>query len=207
MQTNAVRWGLLALFSDGPKYGYQLRTEFDARTGGTWALNVGQIYTTLERLHRDELIASIGENSGGRTVYAITAKGAAELAGWFEAPVAPAERQRSELAIKLIIAVSTPQVDVTAIIQRQRAASMELIRDYTTLRRKADKSTDLAWLLMLDHLVFSVESDIRWLDHVEASVLRDGRKQRLGNAPDQPADDEPLSASQLRVATTGRGLA
>ncbi|MFI5492382.1 PadR family transcriptional regulator [Actinoplanes sp. NPDC051859] len=206
MQRNAVRWGLLALFSDGPKYGYQLRTEFDVRTGGTWALNVGQIYATLDRLHRDGLVEAVGENSSGRTVYAITAQGKAELAQWFEAPVPPAERQRSELAIKLIIAVSTPQVDVAAIIQRQRAASMELIRDYTRLRRNADKTTDMAWLLMLDHMVFSVESDMRWLDHVEASVLRDGRKQRLVTTTSQPANEE-VSVDQREAATTGTEVA
>ena len=49
----SVKFGLLALFADGPKYGYQLRTDFEARTGGTWPVNVGQVYTTLERLERD----------------------------------------------------------------------------------------------------------------------------------------------------------
>jgi DNA-binding PadR family transcriptional regulator len=49
----SVRHALLALLSEGPKYGLQLREEFEARTGEVWPLNVGQVYTTLQRLERD----------------------------------------------------------------------------------------------------------------------------------------------------------
>ncbi|GAA3780397.1 helix-turn-helix transcriptional regulator [Plantactinospora mayteni] len=182
MQRNAVRWGLLALFADGPKYGYQLRTEFDARTGGTWALNVGQLYTTLERLDRDGLVEAVGTNDEGRTIYAITDRGRTALAEWFATPVTDTERPRSELAIKLGMAAATAGVDVAAVVQAQRTESMRQMRDLTDLRRRADQQDDLAWLLLLDHLVFGLESEIRWLDHVEATVLR-RRTRRPGPTP------------------------
>ena len=54
----SVRHALLALLSEGPKYGLQLRQEFEARTGQVWPLNVGQVYTTLQRLERDGLVES-----------------------------------------------------------------------------------------------------------------------------------------------------
>ena len=54
----SVRHALLALLSEGPKYGLQLREEFEARTGEVWPLNVGQVYTTLQRLERDGLVES-----------------------------------------------------------------------------------------------------------------------------------------------------
>lgn len=65
----SIRQGLLALLEPGPKYGYQLRTEFEARTGGTWPLNVGQVYTTLDRLERDGLVRSVATDAEGRTTY------------------------------------------------------------------------------------------------------------------------------------------
>jgi DNA-binding PadR family transcriptional regulator len=52
----SVREGLLALLAEGPRNGHQLKIEFEAVTGGVWPLNVGQVYTTLDRLAR--LIAS-----------------------------------------------------------------------------------------------------------------------------------------------------
>src|SRR6266851_4891752 len=54
----SIRHALLALLSEGPKYGLQLREEFEARTGEVWPLNVGQVYTTLQRLERDGLAES-----------------------------------------------------------------------------------------------------------------------------------------------------
>jgi len=54
----SVRHALLAFLSEGPKYGLQLRQEFEKSTGDVWPLNVGQVYTTLQRLERDELIES-----------------------------------------------------------------------------------------------------------------------------------------------------
>jgi DNA-binding PadR family transcriptional regulator len=175
MQRNAVRWGLLALFADGPKYGYQLRTEFDARTGGTWALNVGQIYTTLDRLARDGYVEPAGSNDDGRDVFAITEQGRAALAQWFATPVTDTDRPRSELAIKLSMAAVDPGVDVAAVVQAQRTESMRQLRDHTDLRRRAG-ADDLSWLLLLDHLIFGLESEMRWLDHVEATVLRHARR-------------------------------
>jgi DNA-binding PadR family transcriptional regulator len=42
----SVPHALLALLSEGPKFGLQLREEFEARTGEVWPLNVGQVYAT-----------------------------------------------------------------------------------------------------------------------------------------------------------------
>ena len=52
----SVRHALLALLSEGPKYGLQLREEFEARTGEVWPLNVGQVYQTLQRLAPDRVL-------------------------------------------------------------------------------------------------------------------------------------------------------
>src|SRR5260221_12276236 len=76
----SVRHALLALLSEGPKYGLQLRHEFEERTGEVWPLNVGQVYTTLQRLERDGLVTSDSEDDAGpQKSFRITAEGAVEL--------------------------------------------------------------------------------------------------------------------------------
>ena len=69
----SVRHALLALLSEGPKYGLQLRQEFEARTGEVWPLNVGQVYTTLQRLERDGLVEAEEADDGPQQGYSITA--------------------------------------------------------------------------------------------------------------------------------------
>ena len=176
----SVKQALLALLEEGPMYGYQLRSEFEQRTGSTWPLNVGQVYSTLSRLERDELVAAGGEDGEGHVVYTITEAGRAEVAAWFTTPVARTQPPRDELAIKLALAVTVPGVDVGAVIQQQRSATMSALQDYTRLKTSA---SDLAWSLVLDSLVFTAEAEIRWLDHCEAR-LRRARSERPVPAAD-----------------------
>src|SRR4051812_8524247 len=102
----SVRSGLLALLAQQPMYGYQLRQEFEARTGGTWPLNIGQVYTTLNRLQRDGLVAEAGVRADGSTVYDLTDEGRTEVARWWATPVERSGPSRDELAIKLALAVT-----------------------------------------------------------------------------------------------------
>nr|BFF24195.1 hypothetical protein GCM10025732_21600 [Glycomyces mayteni] len=105
----SVKHSLLALLERGPAYGYQLRSAFESATGNTWPLNIGQVYTTLNRLERDELVEALPENDSGQRPYRITDSGRRHLAGWFASPVQAADRPRDELTIKLALAVTTPE--------------------------------------------------------------------------------------------------
>ncbi|MGN6250881.1 MAG: PadR family transcriptional regulator [Marmoricola sp.] len=193
----SVKHALLALLEQGPMYGYQLRSEFESRTGATWPLNVGQVYTTLSRLERDGLVAAEGDDGEGHVVYRITETGRVAVGAWFEEPVGRAQPPRDELAIKLAIAVTLPGVDVAGIIQRQRSATMSALQDYMRLKRESGPD-DLAWSLVLDSLVFAAEAEVRWLDHCEARVRRQSRR----TAPGAAGPGASLAAG--RAAATGR---
>jgi DNA-binding PadR family transcriptional regulator len=168
----SVKHGLLALLQRSPMHGYQLRVAFEECTGGTWPLNIGQVYTTLSRLERDELVRPLPGNDAGQRPYEITDAGRADLAAWFASPVSRGDRPRDELAIKLALALTTSGVDVGAIVQTQRTATMRTLQEYTRLKAAARQSTDLSWLLVLDAMLFQAEAEVRWLDHCEASLVR-----------------------------------
>ena len=184
----SIRHGLLALLEREPMYGYQLRTEFDSTTGSTWPLNVGQVYTTLARLERDGLVSPGEEDADGRVRYAITDAGRAELQGWFSTPVVSSDRPRDELAIKLALAVTVPGVDVGAVIQAQRTATMTAMQDLTRLKKAG--VDDLSWMLVLESMRFQLEAEIRWLDHCETSLARAGGSRRTSD----PTASSPTGA-------------
>jgi len=194
----SVRNALLALLEQGPRYGYQLRAEFEERTGGTWPLNVGQVYTTLSRLERDGFVEGRGEDDEGHVVYVVTAAGRDEVAAWFGSPVPRTQPPREELAIKLALAVTVPGVDVGAVIQQQRSATMTALQDYTRLKRRAtgDEPGELAWGLVLDSLVFNAEAEIRWLDHCEARLRR--AADRSSVAPLEPTSVAGAETTEVR---------
>lgn len=194
----SVRQALLALLEQEPMYGYQLRLAFEQRTGSTWPLNVGQVYTTLTRLERDGLVEEAGEDADGRAVYRLTGAGHEEVAAWFTTPVARTQPPRDELAIKLALAVSVPGVDIGTVIQQQRSATMSALQDYTRLKRRAAGDADLAWSLVLDSLIFSAEAEMRWLDHCEARLRRAALEREGGQSrarsPTTVDDDAEKSA-------------
>ncbi len=180
----SVKHGLLALLTEGPAYGAQLRTMWLARTGESWPLNVGQVYTTLGRLERDGLVAADGgPDEEGRIAYRLTDTGHEEVHGWWASPVASTEVPRDELAIKLALAVSVPGVDLAALVQRQRVASMTRLRALTREKASAEDAVEAATrnggggdggvgemsrLLVIERLIYTTEAELTWLDQVEA---------------------------------------
>ena len=151
----SIRQGILALLSEQPMHGYQLRQQFEQRTGGTWPLNIGQVYTTVQRLVRDGLVepvpapgtaddvadAGVAASSAADAVSAasverfrLTRSGRQEIAHWWRTPVDRGAPARDELVIKLALAVTAPGIDARDVIQAQRTETMRALRDYTRLK-------------------------------------------------------------------------
>ncbi len=204
----SIRHAVLTLLDEQPQHGYHLKAEFERRTGGTWPLNVGQVYTTLQRLERDGLVAAHEPGTDGSVVYEITPHGHSAVAEWWGATVDRAAPTRDELTIKVALAVATPGVDVAAILRRQRTASLQLLQALN--RARAGAGDDLAWLLVLDRLSFDAQAEAQWLDHVEATLRRrpapTSRTGRTGAAGGTTAaGSRPAVETTARVETTTTG--
>ena len=177
----SIRHALLALLSEGPKYGLQLREEFEARTGDVWPLNVGQVYTTLQRLERDGLVESDDDSEAGpQKGFRITADGAEELAGWLRTPPDLGSPPRDELVIKILVAVRVPGIDVHQVIQAHRRYLVELMQEWTRLKDE-EGDLDLSFALVVDAELYRLDSVVQWLD------TADGRLRRAALEPPAPA--------------------
>lgn len=162
----AIKNGLLALLADSPKHGYQLKLDLEATTGDGLTINVGQIYTTLQRLERDGLVERVTASDDGRVVYSVTDEGRQAVWSWMSDPVELAAAGRDEITLKILMAVRTGVEDPRRVVERQRGSTMSLLQDYTALKA-ANNDDDIAWLLHLDRLIYSAEAELRWLDRVE----------------------------------------
>lgn len=152
-------------------YGYQLRHEFERSTGHTWALNVGQVYTTLARLERDGLVEQAGAaEDESKVVYRLTEAGRGELAGWFMTPVGNGERPRDELAVKVTLALATPGVDVEAVVRAQRRETERNLHELVERKESADAEGDTEQVLIVAAMAMRAEAELRWLDYAAASL-------------------------------------
>ena len=175
----SVRHALLALLTEGPKYGLQLRQEFEARTGEVWPLNVGQVYTTLQRLERDGLVSSDDASQDGRektpqNIFRITAEGQRELVGWLRTPPDLSSPPRDELVMKILVATRVPGTDVPEVIQVHRRYLVELMQQWTRIKEAevTGSESDLSLALVVDAELFRLDSVIRWLDAADGRIKR-----------------------------------
>jgi DNA-binding PadR family transcriptional regulator len=168
----SVRHALLALLSEGPKYGLQLRQEFEVSTGDVWPLNIGQVYTTLQRLERDGLVESDGSSGeGAQKVFRITPAGKQELTSWLQAPTDLNAPPREELVIKILSALRVPGVDVVDVVQAHRRYLVELMQQWTRLKED-EADFDLSLALVVDAELFRLDSLVRWLDSAGGRLKR-----------------------------------
>ena len=195
----SVRHALLALLSEGPKYGLQLRHEFEARTGEVWPLNVGQVYQTLQRLERDGLVAAEDADAeeGPQRGYAITAEGADELAEWLSTPPDIVQPPRDELLIKVLVATEVPGVDVHEVVQVHRRHLIQVMQEYTSIKADAPED-DVALALVVDAELFRIEAAVRWLDAADIR-LRQLQKKGGSLAPAASAPRTNTTAGRLAV--------
>jgi|SRR5215469_15838988 len=192
----SIRHALLALLSEGPKYGLQLREEFEARTGEVWALNVGQVYTTLQRLERDGLVESEGADDGPQKAFQITETGTAELALWLRTPPDLSAPPRDELVMKVLVAIRLPGTDVHEVIQAHRRYLVQLMQQWTRIK-ESDAEGDIGLALAVDAELFRLDSVVRWLD------AADGRLRRTAADDDSKRAEGPLPRQRRRVGARG----
>ena len=193
----SVRHALLALLSEGPTYGLRLRQEFEARTGEAWPLNVGQVYSTLQRLERDGYVevADLGDST--QKAYAITGDGRRELDQWLTTPPDDAP-PRDELVMKVLIAQRLPGVDLPGLLQAHRHHLLITMRTFTRAKEDAAED-DLALLLVADAEIYRLDAAVRWLDTAEARLRRDTTPQNtMPRAPALPAGTPVPEARPVR---------
>lgn len=197
----SVRQSLLAILAQGPCYGYQLRSEFERRTGSSSALNVGQIYSTLERLERDGLVSRGAADEAGHVYWQITDAGRGEARAWLASPVERNPGTRDELAIKLALAATLPGADVFEVIRTQRqtsAARLETLRRAVVEGSGFEGPEDLAWKIITDATIFAAEAEVRWLDYVEERLTRHpAREMGLEIETQRPRRGRPLKTGPL----------
>jgi DNA-binding PadR family transcriptional regulator len=163
-----VRHAVLALLADRPAHGYEIKRGLEERFGSVVApLNAGQVYTTLQRLQRDELVADDAVAQSGRPdkrVYRLTDAGRQALEEWLGVPSAPT-RLRDDFFMKLVFAQSLGLADPAALIARQREAYLRSLGELE--RVLADGGADGTTALVVEGAALHLEADLKWLDRCE----------------------------------------
>ncbi len=137
----------------------------------TGQLNFGQVYTTLERLSRDGLVAHQVVSQSERPdkkVYALTDEGRRQLRAWLTTPSPIDLDLRNETFLKITLALRLKGVSPHQVLTVERRACFARLHEVTQARSRAEKEgASVQTVLLLDLAVLRLEAFLKWLERCE----------------------------------------
>jgi DNA-binding PadR family transcriptional regulator len=168
-----IKYLLLGLLAGRSRHGYELKAAFEELFGGTWPLNPGQVYMTLQRLEDEGLVTSEmveQELLPDRRVFSLTEDGRFELKRWTAEPTDGPVRIRDEMVAKILTAMVADATQPIDLVWTQRTHHLRSIAELRA--RKSDPALTVATKLLLEAAILRAEADLRWLDLVEERLTK-----------------------------------
>ena len=174
----SVRYGILGLLAQEPLHGYEVKTRFESLFGGTWEVNFGQVYTTLQRLERDGLVEPAdGRGDRAKLTYRLTGAGRAALERWLAQPEAEPQQLREEIHLKLLLTGRLADGNLRRLLAGQRRVYLQRLKDLAALERRARRDGRDDLVLVIKSAMLHTEADLKWVD-----VCEDELGDHSGNA-------------------------
>jgi DNA-binding PadR family transcriptional regulator len=164
----SVKYGILGLLAQQPLHGYEVKTRFESLFGGTWEVNFGQIYTTLQRLERDGLVEPAdGRGDRAKLTYRLTGAGRAALEQWLAQPEAEPQQLREEIHLKLLLTGRLANGNLRGLLAGQRRVYLQRLKDLAALERRAHQDGRGDLVLVIKSAMLHTEADLKWVDVCE----------------------------------------
>lgn len=161
----SLKFGVLGLLVEQPLHGYEIKQRFEDLLGGTWEVNVGQVYQTLQRLERDGLVEASGDRGDrGRQAYDITSAGRVAFDSWVGDPEQQPQVLREEVYVKLALLGAHVDGRLNAVLDAQRRVYLQRLRDLADHERAAKKAGRAELALLFKGAQLHTEADLKWLD-------------------------------------------
>jgi DNA-binding PadR family transcriptional regulator len=174
----SLKFGILGLLSEQPLHAYSVKARFEDLLGGSWEVNIGQVYTTLQRLERDQLVEPAQPRGDrGRLPYRLTDGGREALEAWLAEPESEPQQLREEIYLKLLLAARVANGDLPALLARQRRVYLQRLKDLAALEQKARSQGRNDLVLLYQGALLHTEADLKWVDAcAQATKMRKGER-------------------------------
>jgi DNA-binding PadR family transcriptional regulator len=174
----SLKFGILGLLAERPLHAYSVKARFEDLLGGSWEVNIGQVYTTIQRLERDGLVEPAEPRGDrGRLPYRLTGEGRKALETWLTEPELEPQQLREAIYLKLLLAARVANGDLSALLARQRRVYLQRLKDLAVVEEEARSQgrDDLA--LLYQGALLHTEADLKWVDAcAQATKARKGER-------------------------------
>ena len=165
----SLKYGVLGLLTGEPLHGYEVKNRFEAMLGGTWEVNIGQIYTTLQRLERDGLVRPVGDRGDrGKQAYELSLEGRKALDEWLAQPDSGPQSLHEDIYVKLLLATRIANGDLRQLLGRQKRAYLQRLRDLNRLEERARRDGRIDLARLVRGALLHTEADLKWIDELSS---------------------------------------
>jgi DNA-binding PadR family transcriptional regulator len=169
----SLRFAILGLLTEEPLHGYEVKGRFERMLGGTWEVNIGQVYTTLQRLERDGLIETSGARGDrNKLAYRATAAGGDAYGEWLQDPDVEPQQLRESIYLKLLLALRRRNGAAAHLLGRQHRFYLQRLRDLSALEDQAVRDGRDDLLLLFRGAILHTEADLKWVESCREELSR-----------------------------------
>jgi DNA-binding PadR family transcriptional regulator len=173
----SLKFGILGLLAEEPLHGYEVKNRFESLLGGTWEVNIGQVYSTLQRLERDGLVEPADDRGDrGKLLYHLTTTGRRTLDDWLRKPEAEPQQLREEIYVKLLLASRLANGNLDRLLADQRRIYLQRLKDLAGLERQARGQGRDDLVLLMKGAILHTEADLKWTDVWSEELRRQSKR-------------------------------
>lgn len=162
----SVKYGILTSLCQRQHHGYELKLELESLLGIKGKINPGQIYTTLDRLIRDQLVTAVGIDDQDRKLYDVTEEGRQELESWLLAPV-PYHAAAMIFTLNGAVHGKSDFIKKKKCFSKEKAVIMKDVMELTKLKTECLVQGDESRYLLISGTPLHLEADLNWIHQIE----------------------------------------
>ena len=171
----SLKFALLGLLAENPKYGYEIKRQFEGALGNVWSVSYGQLYPTLRWLSELGWVTKKtepGKKAAEKNIYSITEKGRKKLDEWLLKPVRTAYRLKDEFTLRfLFFSKLTPAHVLAYLGEHQRKTALQRETFQKTLE-SLQGSMDFFLQGIIRKGIVHLDAESRWLEEVMEEIRR-----------------------------------
>ncbi len=169
----SLKYALLGLLAESPKYGYEIKRRFEGALGNVWSVSYGQLYPTLRRLSEQGWVTKKtepGKKSAEKNIYSITEKGIGRLNEWLLKPLRNTYKVKDEFTLRFLFFSKLPKDTVLEYLKGQQKKSVLQKDSYKRTLVSLRDEMDYYLQAIIRKGIIHLEAENQWLEEVISDI-------------------------------------
>jgi len=165
----SLKYALLGLLAESPKYGYEIKQEFEGSLGNVWSVSYGQLYPTLRRLSEVGWVTkqtAPGKKAAEKNIYSITPKGKQRLDDWLLRPLRSSYKVKDEFTLKFLFFDKLPRDKVLEYLKAQQKKTVMQKENFQRTLVSIREELNFFLQAIIRKGIIHLEAEIQWLEEV-----------------------------------------